>query len=183
MPTSLTESLPVTRLAIPLTDTPMVRWLHLTVVFALLIQALVLLSFAPLASGVTLGLAALTLSSLRQAGQARGVLYLTEEGWCLVDGAGLCWRAQTQAVSMVSFACAVHLRRGWNSRWVVVTRSALGTGPWRGLRRAVTLYARPARLKDRVRARLQGRRVVQGEVQPPTLLSLQRAANHQLRDH
>ncbi len=183
MPALSTGSLPVTRLAIPLTDTPLVRWLHLTVILALLIQALVLLSFAPLASGACLCLIAFALSSLRQAEHTRGVLYLTEEGWCLVDGAGRYWRAQTQAVSMVSYACALHLRRGWSCRWVVVTRSACGTGPWRDLRRAVTLYARPARLKDRVRARLQGRRVVQGEMQPPALPSLQRAANHQLRDH
>lgn len=142
MPASSTESSPATLLAIPLTDAPAVRWLHVVIVLALSIQVLVLLPHAPLLAAGSLAMVALTLGSLRRSGQATGVLYLTTEGWCLVDKTGQCWRAPSHAASLVSFACAMRLRRGFRCRWVVVTPGVCGTGPWRALRRAVTLYAR-----------------------------------------
>lgn len=150
---------------------------------ALVVQCALLLSVAPLAAAATCGASVLALWSLRQASLATGLLTLTEEGWCLVDDAGMRWRAPLPAISMVSFACAIPLRRGYRCRWVLVTRGVCGTGPWRALRRAVTLYARPIRFKDRVRSRLKGVRVIQREVQPAALPTFQRTANHQLGHH
>jgi len=178
-----TESSPVTLLAIPLADTGPARWLHLVIVCALLVQCAMLLSVAPFAAAATVTASLLALWSFRQTSLATGLLTLSEEGWCLIDDAGLCWRAPLYAISMVSFACAIPLRRGCRCRWVLVTRGVCGTGPWRSLRRAVTLYARPIRLKDRIRSRRQGVRVVQREVQPATLSTRQRTANHQFGHH
>ena len=172
-----------TPLAIPLTDTSVARGLQIAVILALLIQCVVLLPAAPLAAAVSGFMLLITLGSLRRTEQATGVLYLSEEGWCLVDTKGISWFAQTQAVSMVTFACVVLLRRGYRSRWVVLTRGSCGTGPWRALRRAVTLYARPTGIKDRIRARLPRLGVVQREVKSPALAALQRAENHQFRNH
>lgn len=183
MPALSTESSPVTLLAITLADTSPARWLHLAIVCALLVQCALLLSAAPLAAAATFSACLLALWSLRQTSLATGLLTLTEEGWCLVDDKGRCWRAPLHAISMMPFACAIPLRRGYRCRWVLVTRGVCSTGPWRALRRAVTLYARPIRFKDRIRARLQGVRVVQREVQPAALSTLQRTADHQLGHH
>lgn len=183
MPVSSTESSPATLLVIRLVDTSPARWLHVVIACPLLLQGVLLLPAAPLAAAVSFVACALVLWSLRQTSMATGELSLTGEGWCLVDDAGVHWRAPVHAVSMVSFACSIKLRRGHRCRWVFVTRSICGTGPWRALRRAVTLYARPTRFKDRIRARLEGIRVVQREVQPAALSALQRTANHQLGHH
>ena len=174
---------PVTRLAMPLTDTSVARRLQIAVTLALLVQVVVLLQAAPLAAAVSGLMLCITLGSLRLTEAATGILYLTDEGWCLVDTRGRSWRAQTQAISMLTVACVIILRRGYRSRWVVMTRASCGTGPWRTLRRAVTLYARPTGVKDRIRARLPGLGVVQRKVKSPALPAFQRAANHQLRDH
>lgn len=174
---------PATRLAIPLTDTSVARRLQIAIVLALLIQIVVLLPAAPLAAAVSGLMLLITLGSLQRTEQATGVLYLTEEGWCLVDTQGISWHAQTQAISMVTVACVVLLHRGCRTRWVVLTRGSCGTGPWRALRRAVTLHAGSTGVKDRIRARLPGFGVVQREVKSPTLPALQRAENHQFRDH
>ena len=183
MPVSSTESSPATLLAIPLADTSLAQWLHKAIVCALILQGVLLSLAAPLAASASFAACVLAVWSLRQTSLATGQLTLTNEGWCLVDNAGVCWRAPVHAVSMVFCACSIPLRRGYRCRWVLVTRGVCGTGPWRSLRRAVTLYARPVRFKDRIRARLQGVRVVQGEVQPTALSTFQRAANHQLRHH
>ena len=183
MPVSSTESSPARLLVIPLTDAPATRWLHIVIALALFVQVPVLLVSAPRAAAVTLVMAALTLWSLRRTRLATGKLYLTQGGWCLVDDAGACWRAPLHAVSMLPFACAMHLRRGFRRRWVVVTRADVGTGAWRALRRAINLYALRPGFQDRVRRRLQGVGEIQREEQPAALTPLQRTANHQLGHH
>lgn len=183
MPASSTESLPATLLVIPLADTSPARWLHFLIVFSLILQTVLLLPAEPLAATVTFAASALVLWSLWQTSQAVGKLYLTDDGWCLVDGAGMRWRAPLHAVSMVSFACSISVRNGTCCRWLFVTRGVCGTVQWRALRLAVTLYARPARLKDRVLSCLESFREVQREVQPAALPPLKRTANHQLGHH
>ena len=163
MPDSSTISSPATLLVIPLTDARVARWVHGVIAVMLFVQALMMKSAAP-AACISLLLALLACWSARRAQRATGQLYFTQAGWCLVDEQGVCWRAPAHAAAMPAFAFALHLRRGFRARWVVLTRADCGTGPWRALRRAVTLYGRRPGLKDRVLGRRQCLRKVPGEV-------------------
>ncbi len=163
MPDSLTISAPATLLAIPLTDARVARRLHGVIAVMLFVQALMMKS-APPAACISLLLALLACCAARRAQRATGQLYFTQAGWCLVDKQGVCWRAPAHAAAMPAFAFALHLRRGLRTRWVVLTRADCGTGPWRALRRTVTLYGRRPGLKDRVLGRRQCLREVPGEV-------------------
>lgn len=157
---------------------PAVRWLHRVIASALFIQAVLLGNAAPIAAGTSFVLAVTAFAGSRGANHVPGNLYLTANAWCLVDPAGRHWRAPVHAAALSPFAFSLHLRSGLRSRWVLVTQRDCGTGPWRALRRAVTLYARPVGFKDRVRARLQCLGIIQREVQSPTLPARQRTANH-----